>query len=119
MKTVPAVFLTAALCITAPSAFAGSPELSSVTAAMQGEAHSLASLERYENRLARALAYVINILDPDVIVLGGGLSNIPRWYQRVPKLWARWVFSDRVDTALLCNRHGDSSGVRGAAWLGG
>ncbi len=90
-----------------------------VTAAMQGEAQSLASLERYEDRLARALAYVINILDPDVIVLGGGLSNIPRWYQRVPKLWARWVFSDRVDTALLCNRHGDSSGVRGAAWLGG
>ena len=60
-----------------------------------------------------------NLGTADYASVGGGLSNIPRWYQRVPKLWARWVFSDRVDTALLCNRHGDSSGVRGAAWLGG
>ncbi|UCH47510.1 MAG: ROK family protein [Betaproteobacteria bacterium] len=89
-----------------------------VSAAAQGEACSLASLERYEDRLARALANVINILDPDVIVLGGGMSNIPRWHQRVPELWTQWVFSDRVDTPLLRNRHGDSSGVRGAAWLG-
>jgi predicted NBD/HSP70 family sugar kinase len=89
-----------------------------VTAAAHGEACSLASLERYEDRLARALAHVINILDPDVIVLGGGMSNITRWYERVPELWAQWVFSDRVDTVLLPNRHGDSSGVRGAAWLG-
>jgi len=89
-----------------------------VTAAAQGEACSLASVERYEERLARALAHVINILDPHVIVLGGGMSNIPRWYDSVPQLWTQWVFSDRVDTALLRNRHGDSSGVRGAAWLG-
>lgn len=89
-----------------------------VAAAAQGENCSLASLERYEDRLARALAHVINILDPHVIVLGGGMSNIPRWTARVPELWAQWVFSDRVDTVLARNRHGDSSGVRGAAWLG-
>lgn len=89
-----------------------------VTAAAQDEACSLASVERYEDRLARALAHVINILDPDVVVLGGGMSNIDRWYERVPELWGQWVFSDRVDTALLRNHHGDSSGVRGAAWLG-
>jgi len=83
-----------------------------------GEPACLASLERYEERLARALAHVINILDPDAIVLGGGLSNVPRWCERVPRLWSRWVFADRVDTILLRNRHGDSSGVRGAAWLG-
>jgi len=82
------------------------------------DAESHATLERYEDRLARALAHVINILDPDVIVLGGGLSNVARWYDRVPRIWSRWVFADRVDTPLLPNRHGDSSGVRGAAWLG-
>jgi fructokinase len=60
---------------------------------------------------------VINILDPDVIVLGGGLSNIQRLYDNVPGLWRRHVFSDRVATRLARNRHGDSSGVRGAAWL--
>ena len=75
------------------------------------------ALRRYERRLAKALASVINILDPDVIVLGGGLSNISRLYKNVPYLWNEWVFSDRVDTALLANKHGDSSGVRGAAWL--
>jgi fructokinase len=89
-----------------------------IAAAVHGEACSLASLQRYEERLARALAHVINILDPDAIVLGGGMSNIPRWYETVPKLWTQWVFSDRVDTLLLRNLHGDSSGVRGAAWLG-
>ena len=75
------------------------------------------TLARYEERLARALAHVINIVDPDVIVLGGGLSNVARWYETVPGLWTRWVFSDRVDTALVRHAHGDSSGVRGAAWL--
>jgi fructokinase len=75
------------------------------------------SLQRYENRLARSLAHVINILDPDVIVLGGGMSNIERLYTHVPKLWTSWVFSDRVDTKLVKHRFGDSSGVRGAAWL--
>ncbi len=76
-----------------------------------------ASLVRYEQRLARALAHVINILDPHVIVLGGGLSKLQRLYRTVPRLWGAWVFSDRVDTRLLPPRHGDSSGVRGAAWL--
>jgi fructokinase len=75
------------------------------------------AMRRYEQRLARALAHVINILDPDMIVLGGGMSNMQRLYAAVPALWAPWVFSDRVDTLLVRNVHGDSSGVRGAAWL--
>ncbi len=75
------------------------------------------SLARYEERLARALAGVINVLDPDVIVLGGGMSNVPRLYTEVPHLWGRTVFSDHVATRLARNVHGDSSGVRGAAWL--
>ena len=74
---------------------------------------------RYAERLARALGGVINVLDPDVIVLGGGMSNVLRLYTEVPKLWARHVFSDRVATRLARNAHGDSSGVRGAAWLFG
>ena len=78
-----------------------------------------ASLQRYEERLARALAYVINIIDPDVVVLGGGMSNVERLYDNVPRLWNRYVVSDFVDTRLLRNVHGDSSGVRGAAWLWG
>ena len=81
------------------------------------EALALAALARYEERLARALANVINILDPDVIVLGGGLSNIERLYESVPVLWRPHVFSDRVATRLVRAMHGDSSGVRGAAWL--
>jgi len=75
------------------------------------------AIDRYLDRLARALAHVINLLDPDAIVLGGGLSNIARLYGEVPERWQSWTFSDRVDTPLLKNRHGDSSGVRGAAWL--
>ena len=78
-----------------------------------------ATLARYEERLARALASVINLVDPDVIVLGGGLSNIGRLYDTVPRLWPRYVFSDRVDTVLVPPKFGDSSGVRGAAWLWG
>ena len=78
-----------------------------------------AALGRYAERLARALAGVINILDPDVIVLGGGVSKVARLYQDVPKLWQRHVFSDQVTTRLLPPRHGDASGVRGAAWLWG
>ena len=81
-------------------------------AALDGEA-----MDRYVERLARALAGVINVLDPDVIVLGGGLSNIERLYTDVPRLWTRYVFSDHVATRLVRNKHGDSSGVRGAAWL--
>jgi predicted NBD/HSP70 family sugar kinase len=75
------------------------------------------ALDRYIQRLARALAGVINLLDPDVIVLGGGISNVERLYTEVPRRWARHVFSDQVATRLVRNAHGDSSGVRGAAWL--
>jgi len=75
------------------------------------------SLERYMERVARSLASVINVLDPDVIVLGGGMSNVARLYTEVPRLWVRHVFSDRVATRLAPPVHGDSSGVRGAAWL--
>jgi predicted NBD/HSP70 family sugar kinase len=84
-----------------------------------GDAASAASLARYAERMSRALATVINLIDPDVIVLGGGMSKLGRLYEGVPELWQRWVFSDRVDTRLLPPRHGDSSGVRGAAWLWG
>jgi len=75
------------------------------------------NLERYHERLARALSGVINILDPQVIVLGGGMSNLDSLYTEVPRLWGRYVFSDRVATRLARPVHGDSSGVRGAAWL--
>ena len=88
-----------------------------VADAQAGDPASVASLERYEERLARSLAHVINILDPDVIVLGGGMSNVDRLYTTVPALWGPWIFSDRVDTRLARNVHGDSSGVRGAARL--
>jgi len=88
-----------------------------VARAAIGDAACAATLARYEERLARALGHVINILDPDVIVLGGGMSNVERLYTSVPRLWGPWVFSDRVDTRLARNVHGDSSGVRGAAWL--
>ncbi|MBK8579000.1 MAG: ROK family protein [Candidatus Accumulibacter sp.] len=82
-----------------------------------GDAACAAALGRYERRLAKALAQVVNVLDPDVVVLGGGLSNIARLYDTVPRLWAAHVFSDTIRTRLLRNVHGDSSGVRGAAWL--
>ncbi len=82
-----------------------------------GDPAAADALDRYERRLARALATIINVLDPDVIVLGGGLSNVDRLYERVPVHWPSFVFSDRVDTSLRPARHGDSSGVRGAAWL--
>lgn len=85
--------------------------------AKSGESASQATLARYQDRLARALAHVINILDPDVVVLGGGMSNMSSLYREVPARWGQYVFSDRVDTELLPNCHGDSSGVRGAAWL--
>jgi fructokinase len=88
-----------------------------VSAAALGDPDCSETLARYEERLARALAHLVNILDPDVIVLGGGLSNIARLYANVPRLWGRWVFSDRVDTRLVRHAFGDSSGVRGAARL--
>jgi fructokinase len=87
------------------------------SAAGGGEPRASAALAVYVRRLAKALATVINLLDPDAIVLGGGLSNIEALYARVPQEWTRWVFSDRVDTRLVRACHGDSSGVRGAAWL--
>ena len=86
-------------------------------AAAAGDARCEATLQRYEARLARALATVMNIVDPDVIVLGGGLSNLQRLYANVPRLWAPHVFSDHIATRLLPPVHGDSSGVWGAAWL--
>ncbi len=85
--------------------------------AAKGDAAAEASLARYEDRLARSLATVINLLDPEVIVLGGGLGQIARLYERVPRLWGAYVFSDAVTTRLMPPQHGDSSGVRGAAWL--
>jgi fructokinase len=87
------------------------------THAEQGDAEALATMVRYEDRLARALATVINVLDPDVIVLGGGVSNIDRLYREIPKRLPHHVFSDKVSTPIVSARHGDSSGVRGAAWL--
>src|SRR5262249_60123424 len=88
-----------------------------VSAACGGDAVAQAVLEQYEERLARALGSVINVVDPHVIVLGGGLSNVDRFYDSVPRLWAPYVFSDAVTTRLVRAAHGDSSGVRGAAWL--
>ena len=82
-----------------------------------GERAAVETLQRYAERLARALASAINVLDPEVIVLGGGLSNVESLYDRVPPLLANWVFSDVVRTKLVRNIHGDSSGVRGAAML--
>jgi fructokinase len=88
-----------------------------VQRAAAGDAAAEATLARYEDRMARALAGVMNILDPDIIVLGGGMSNLGRLYESVPRLWTEYAFSDRVDTPLRAPVHGDSSGVRGAAWL--
>jgi len=85
--------------------------------AQAGDAAAGGALSRYERRLARALAAVVNVLDPDVIVLGGGMSNVARLYAAVPALWGRWAFSDGLVTRLLPPAHGDASGVRGAAWL--
>jgi fructokinase len=87
--------------------------------ASAGDAEAEDAWRRYEHRLARALASLINVVDPDVIVAGGGLSNVSRIFERVPALWGKWVFSDRVDTRFVPATFGDSSGVRGAAWLWG
>jgi len=88
-----------------------------VSRAEAGDARAGATLARYEDRLARALAHLINLFDPQVIVLGGGVSRVARLYRTVPALWGQWVFSDRVDTLLRPALHGDSSGVLGAARL--
>ncbi len=96
---------------------AGLAPAAMLSAAAAGDAVAEATLRRYERRLAKSLAQVINFLDPDVIVLGGGISNLDRLYAAVPALWGEYVFSDHVATVLLPPQHGDSSGVRGAAWL--
>ncbi|HYL22773.1 MAG TPA: ROK family protein [Burkholderiales bacterium] len=119
---LPACYCGRAGCI---ETYLSGPALEREHAALTGQTRSakeIASLdgealERYVERLARALAGVINLLDPDVIVLGGGLSNIERLYSDVPRLWRHHVFSDDVATRLVRHLHGDSSGVRGAAWL--
>ena len=87
--------------------------------AASGDATARQALQVYQDRLARGLASVVNIVDPDVIVLGGGLSNIDGVYDGLAQLIARYVFSDAVDTTIVRAVHGDSSGVRGAAWLWG
>ncbi|NCN43151.1 MAG: transcriptional regulator [Piscirickettsiaceae bacterium CG_4_9_14_3_um_filter_43_564] len=89
-----------------------------VELAEQDDDAAQAMLETYANWMAKALASVINVVDPDVIVLGGGVSKMQFLYQRVPQLWQQWVFSDLVETRLVPAKWGDSSGVRGAAWLG-
>jgi predicted NBD/HSP70 family sugar kinase len=97
------------------------PAIEIAASAASGDAAANETMACYEHRLARALAAIINVVDPDVIVLGGGLSNIERLYANVPRLWATWVFSagtaDIPRTRLLRAAHGDASGVRGAAWL--
>jgi fructokinase len=96
----------------------GAKDASTIPArAAAGEAKAIHALERHTDRLARALAQIVNILDPDVIVLGGGLSNLDHLYTEVPRLMPRHVFSDVFTTPVVRNVHGDSSGVRGAAWL--
>lgn len=90
-----------------------------ISNANKGDPKALAALDRYIDRLARALATVINIYDPHAIVLGGGMSNVTQLYKAVPAIWDRYIFSDTCDTPLLPPMHGDSSGVRGAAWLWG
>lgn len=84
---------------------------------LDGDPLAEQAFAEYEDRMARALASIINVVDPDIIVLGGGMSNVARLYDNVPKLWADYVFSDHVATQLRPPQHGDSSGVRGAAWL--
>jgi fructokinase len=82
-----------------------------------GDAAAIAVVQRFEDRLARGLAQVINILDPDVVVFGGGLSKAQHLYQSIPKRVAAYVFGGEADTPILQAKYGDSSGVRGAAWL--
>jgi len=101
-----------------PDSSGRSPDAAGVAAlAARGDPAARAALELYVSQLAFALAQVINVLDPHVIVLGGGVSNIAGLYDEVPARWGEWVFSDVVRTALVPARYGDSSGVRGAAWL--
>jgi len=93
------------------------PPAEIVGRAQSGQGASAESLARYEERLGRALAHIINIIDPDVIVAGGGLSGVPTLYRNVPQRWAGYVYAPAVMTRLVPAMHGDASGVRGAAWL--
>jgi fructokinase len=95
----------------------GGLDAARIVASAASDPSARAALDRYVHRLARGLAHVIDILDPDVIVLGGGMSNIGELYERVPALLPDFVFGREVDTRLVLAAHGDSSGVRGAAWL--
>jgi len=90
-----------------------------IAASRNHDARAVAALNRYIDRLARGLSLVINVLDPDIVVLGGGMSNVSALYSALPERWGRYIFSDTVHTKLAQSRHGDSSGVRGAAWLWG
>jgi fructokinase len=109
------------LCGPALAAEADGPEARDASAlparAAAGDAAAAAALARHTDRLARALAHVVNLLDPDCVVLGGGLSNLEHLYAEVPARWGQWIFSDTVTTPLRRARHGDSSGVLGAARL--
>ncbi len=87
--------------------------------AKQGDKNAIETLERYMDRLARALASIVNTLDPDIIVLGGGLSNVQDIYTKIPKIWGKYIYAKNVTTPVVQARHSDSSGVRGAAWLWG
>ena len=88
-----------------------------VAHSVEGQAEAMACLDRYEDRLSRSLAQIVNILDPDVIVLGGGMSRVQRFYQNVPRRLKEYVFGREVETAVLVAKYGDASGARGAAWL--
>ncbi|QMU62429.1 MAG: ROK family protein [Gammaproteobacteria bacterium] len=88
-----------------------------VELASQDDVAAEQTILRYEQRMARALAHIVNIFDPEVIVLGGGMSNVKRLYENVPNLWQQWIFSDHISTKLVSAKYGDASGVRGAAWL--
>ncbi len=89
----------------------------SLAALAAGDSAASSALSKYQQRMAKCLSHVINILDPHIIVLGGGMSNIESLYSTVPILWQQYVFSDTVTTKLVAPMHGDSSGARGAAWL--
>lgn len=88
-----------------------------VALSLQGDSIAAQLMQDYTVWLAKGLASVINVIDPDIIVLGGGMSNIQSLYTDIPKIWGRWVFSDQVNTRLVAPKFGDASGVRGAAWL--
>lgn len=88
-----------------------------VALARKGDRAAMSTLERYANRLARSLAHAINILDSDIVVLGGGMSNVDELYELVPPQLPPYIFGPDADTPIVRSKHGDSSGVRGAAWL--